>query len=183
MTLRAFLVAIIILATGPAAAADEARPIGALEVLAPLTAASWVAAFPDSDGATDTQRFEWMYGGKFLRNTHQVRDGSGRVVYEGETVYAWDWSAERVVWWYWNTTGGHVVGTMDPEDGALVFEGVNHGPDGQTPAVKGEIRMVEGGWTATQLFLRDGSWVPQTTLEYRRAGEERAEEVGEPEER
>jgi hypothetical protein len=59
-----------------------------LDSLAPLIGRDWTAPLPNGN-LTDTQRFEWMYGKKFVRNTHFVKTTKGEVVYEGETVYAW----------------------------------------------------------------------------------------------
>src|SRR5262245_34831519 len=144
----------------------SAQPIGQLALFSPLVGREWIAHFPGND-VTDTQRFEWALGAKFLRNTHQVRAGS-KVVYEGETIYAWDQRAQRIVWWYWNSTGGYVVGTMAiREDGALVAEGENHGAADQLDRVRTIMRIGKDEWTSAGAQERDGKWTEQPPRTYR----------------
>jgi enterochelin esterase-like enzyme/predicted esterase len=143
----------------------------ALRPFAPLVGKLWVAALP-SGSLSDEQQFEWVYGGRFLRNEHWVRNAAGEVVYEGETLYAWDPLSEQIVWWYWNATGGYVDGTMSESQGALVFAGRNHAPDGQTPRVRGALRDVSAtGWESVQFLDRDGEWVERWTIPYRPKGD------------
>jgi len=130
------------------------------QFLKPLIGKTWVAPFPGG-GGSDTQVFEWVYEGKFLRNTHFVKDAEGKTVYEGETIFAWDYKKKAVVWWYWNTTGGHMVGTMWEEDGVQIFEGENNAPAGQTAKARGAFKIKEGSWTSIQYFWKDGAWAKQ----------------------
>jgi hypothetical protein len=119
----------------------------------------WIGRFPDGD-LTDEQRFEWVYGGRFLRNTHRVRNAAGDVVYEGETIFAWDPSNDRIAWWYWNTTGGHITGTMVETEQGWISEGENHAPSGQTPRVRGAmVDITSVSWESVQYFERDGEWI------------------------
>lgn len=129
------------------------------KALSPLVGKTWVGSFPG--GASDTQKFEWLYNGKFLRNTHWVKNAGGDVVYEGETVFAWDHKKKTVVWWYWNTTGGHMTGTLWEEDGAYMFEGENNAPDGQTAKARGAYLIGKDSWTSVQYFWKDGAWQKQ----------------------
>src|SRR5579871_6923680 len=74
-----------------------------------------------------TQHCAWMYGQQFVRNTYAAKTTKGEVVYEGETVYAWDARSDRIVWWYWNASGGYLEGTACvAADGAITTEGQNH---------------------------------------------------------
>lgn len=137
------------------AAAKSADP---LAPLAPLADHAWEAAFPDGK-LTDRQQFEWLYGRKFLRNPHQVRDASGQVVYSGETIYGWDASAATIRWWYFNATGGWIDGTVTVEaDGALRFDGDNHAGAGQPAKVRSSSRFEGDLWISTTWFERDGVW-------------------------
>jgi len=142
---------------------EDAGPLALLE---PLTAHEWVAPFPNGK-LTDTQRFEWMYGRKFLRNPHQVKDASGKVVYEGETIYGFDAAKGAVRWWYFNATGGFIDGTVGEEpDGTLLFEGENHAGKQQTAKVR-TTSLVDGDrWTSTTWFWRDGDWKQERVLEF-----------------
>jgi hypothetical protein len=155
-----------VLVTAPAVDGSARQPLGQLALFSPLVGREWVAAFPGND-ITDTQRFEWVLGGKFLRNVHHVR-ASGKVVYEGETIYAWDQRAQRIVWWYWNSTGGYVVGTIAVrEDGTLVADGENHGSADQIDRVRSTIRIGTDEWTSVGTQQRGGQWVEQPARTYR----------------
>lgn len=133
--------------------------------LASLVGGAWRGTFPDGK-TTDVQRFDWMLGGHFLRNTHEVINADGQVVYAGETVYGWDRQSESIHWWYFNTTGGYLTGTMVESEGRWLAEGVNHGPEGQTARVRSELELGEGRWTSTSFFLKDGEWIRRFTMEF-----------------
>jgi len=150
---------------GSQAAQDPANP---LEVLAEFVGPEWVATFPDGK-LTDTQRFDWMFGGKFLRNPHQVKDAQGKVVYEGETIYGFDARQQVLRWWYFNATGGFIEGTVKIEDdGTLVFEGENHAAKSQIAKVRSSSRLAAPDhWLSTTWFWRDGRWDVERELEFR----------------
>ena len=78
----------------------------------------WIGTFPNGK-ETDEHCFEWIYGGRFLRDSHVVRGDS--VPYEGETTYAWDAQQKRIVYWYIALPGFFSHGQVDATDGALVF--------------------------------------------------------------
>jgi hypothetical protein len=149
------------LTLGPALGAEEIpeHVPPALRPFAPLVGTPWLGRFPDG-ALIDEQRFEWVYGGRFLRNTHRVRNAAGEVVYEGETIIAWDPSNDRIAWWYWNTTGGHITGTMVETEQGWISEGENHAPSGQTPRVRGAmVDITSVSWESVQYFERDGEWI------------------------
>ena len=146
----------------PAAAAE-----GKLDAFAPLIGRDWTAPLPNGK-LTDTQRFEWMYGKKFVRNIHFVKTTKGEVVYEGETVYAWDARSGRIVWWYWNASGGYVEGTASiGTDGAITTEGQNHGDASQLDRTRSIIRITADGWTFTPSYEKDGVWKSEPSRTYR----------------
>jgi len=139
-----------------------------LAIFAPLIGRDWVAPFSDNN-VTDTQRFEWVFGDKFVRNVHHVRAGK-QVVYEGETLYAWDERAKRIVWWYWNTTGGFVTGTVTVKgDGEIVSEGENHGATNQLDRTRTVMRIGNNEWTSTGSQEKDGTWTDQPARTYKPA--------------
>jgi hypothetical protein len=143
------------------------NPSVGLSPFAPLIGQNWVSEFPDGK-VTDTQRFEWVYGQQFVRNTHQVRTPDGRVVYEGETIYAWDAPRQEIVWWYWNSTGGYVTGTVAVRpDGALIAEGENHAPGNQLSRTRVVIRILGGSWTLEGAQERSGTWTQQPLRTYK----------------
>ncbi len=145
--------------------ADEGAST-ALEAFDPLVGQVWVASFPNG-GMTDEQEFEWVFGGKFLRNVHRVKNAEGDVVYEGETIYAWDPKAEAIVWWYWNATGGFVTGTLEETDEGWAFEGVNHAPPPQPERVKGLFRLEAADeWHSVQYFEGESGWEERFTMKF-----------------
>jgi uncharacterized protein YndB with AHSA1/START domain len=74
----------------------------------------WRGAF--SDGKIDTHCFEPVYGGRLIRDRHEVTGG-----YEGETIFNWDANETRVEYTYWNLGGEVSRGTMRERDGLLDF--------------------------------------------------------------
>jgi hypothetical protein len=120
---------------------------GKLDAFAPLVGHDWTAPLPKGN-LTDTQRFEGMYGKKFIRNTHEVKTATGEVVYEGETIYAWDARSDRIVWWYWNASGGYLEGTASiGADGTISTEGENHGDRKQLDRTRSTIHITGDAWT------------------------------------
>ncbi len=146
-----------LLAQGQAATTPVTAP-GKLDAFAPLIGRDWTAPLPNGV-LTDTQRFEWMFGKKFVRNTHEVKTAKGEVVYEGETIYAWDARAGGIVWWYWNASGGYVEGTATiGADGAISIEGQNHGGGDQLDRIRSTIRVNGDTWSFAPSYEKDGAW-------------------------
>lgn len=147
--------------------AEDPSPIAQLQPFATLVGTTWLGTFPDGN-AVDEQEFEWVFGGRFLRNVHRVRTADGQVVYEGETIYAWNPKEETIVWWYWNTTGGHIVGTMKETDEGWLFEGENHAPPPQPEKVRGMFRLTsEKEWQSVQYFPSGDGWKERFTITFR----------------
>ena len=136
---------------------------------APLVGSTWVADFP-SGGMVDTHTYEWVYGGKFLRNIHHVSDSANKVVYQGETIFGWDHKQKKIVWWYWNQTGGHLTGTLTFEGGKYVIDGINNAPgdQNQTDKVRGEMTIGKDGWQSSQFFWKDGQWELQFVMDFKK---------------
>lgn len=153
--------------TGGVGSAEEAPLRSRLEPFERLVGTVWIGAFPDGS-LTDEQEFEWVYEGRFLRNRHRVKDAAGIVVYEGETIYAWDVSSETVVWWYWNATGGFVTGTLAQTEAGWSFAGANHAPAPQPEKVKGLFRFTaEDAWESVSYFQTDEGWKERFTMTFR----------------
>ena len=96
-----------------------AEPIDALKPMAFLAGSCWKGTFPDGQ-VTDEHCFQWLYGGKALRDTHTVR-APGRPDYIGETTYYYDSAAKRVEYLYVENLGDISRGTMESSPPALVF--------------------------------------------------------------
>ena len=139
---------------------------GKLDAFAPLIGRDWTAPLPKGS-LYDTQHFEWMFDKKFIRNTHAVKTAKGEVVYEGETVYAWDTRSSRIVWWYWNVSGGYLEGTASiGSDGSITTEGQNHGDTKQLDRTRSTIRITNGAWTFAPSYVKDGAWISEPMRTY-----------------
>lgn len=125
----------------------------------------WVGAFPDGR-ATDEHCFEWVFDRKFIRDRHLVR---GRAApYEGETLYGWDARAARITWWYWNSDGDVLTGTVDVTPHGLVFPTRLETPQGPVELRATWIRTGPDTYRVDQA-KRDGDrWAPLWTMEFRR---------------
>src|SRR5688500_19041631 len=88
-----------------------------LEPMAFLAGHCWQGTF--TDGKVDTHCFEPVYGGRFLRDRHEVTGGGS--IYAGETLYGWNAETNRVEYTYWNTSGGISRGSMVPRGAMLDF--------------------------------------------------------------
>jgi hypothetical protein len=153
-----------VLVANVALAAGSASDV--LSPFEPLVGTVWVASFPGSE-MIDEQEFEWVFGGKFLRNVHRVKNAEGSVVYEGETIYAWDVTTQTVVWWYWNSTGGYVTGTLEKTTDGWAFEGANHARPPQPERVRGLFRLGSAGeWHSVQYFEGEDGWEERFTMTF-----------------
>lgn len=134
----------------------------------PLVGHSYLGTFPNGK-MTDEQHFQWVYDGKFVRNVHYVRNQKGEVVYEGETIFAYDREKKRLVYWYWNITGGYLTGWAESENGRQVWYGKNHADAAQTKESKSAVWDVSPeSYKATQYFRKDGEWQEQWSMTYLR---------------
>lgn len=134
--------------------------------LAHFVGKEWTTTFADGK-TTDTMTFEWLFNGRFLRNNHWVTNAEGQVVYRGETVYAWDFKEERIAWYYFNSSGGHLMGYLERTAEGYDVGGKNNAPGNQTSDIKGKFIFTESGWQSIQYFLKDGSWKEQFRLTYK----------------
>jgi uncharacterized protein YndB with AHSA1/START domain len=107
--------ALIALAAAQPPEVRLARPFEGMEF---LIGHCWQASLPD--GKTDTHCFEPVYGGRFIRDRHEVTGG-----YRGETLYSWDAANFRAEYTYWASSGGVSRGTMRERDGLLDFADVH----------------------------------------------------------
>ena len=86
--------------------------------LAFLVGDCWEGTFPDGK-QTDEHCFEWVYDRKFIRDRHVVRNG--KAPYAGETIYGWDAKEKRMAYWYWNSDGEMMAGTVEYRPDSIVF--------------------------------------------------------------
>lgn len=79
---------------------------------------------------SDTHCFESMFGGRHIRDRHEVRE-NGKVVYSGETIYSVD--GNFVVFTYYTSLGGIGRGTVAREGSMLTFLGKMRGRPSEAP--------------------------------------------------
>lgn len=96
-----------------------------LEPLRFLVGGCWRGTF--KDGAVDTHCFESVFGGRHVRDRHEVTGPGG--VYRGETLYSWNGAAKQVEYTYWNSSGGISRGSM-----AATADGLDFGDETYTGA-------------------------------------------------
>jgi hypothetical protein len=109
-------------AAASAPAAGQGLPAG-LDPLGFLVGHCWRGEF-QARKQVDTHCFEPVYGGKHIRDRHEVT--GGKDIYRGETIYSWNAALGRVEYTYWNSLGGVSRGTMVPKGGALDFGSETH---------------------------------------------------------
>jgi uncharacterized protein YndB with AHSA1/START domain len=104
-----------------------------LEPLRFLLGHCWRGEF--KSGAVDTHCFESVYGGRHVRDRHEVTGPDG--LYRGESLYSWNAAAKQVEYTYWNSSGGVSRGAMAPKgDSVLDFGNETYtGSDGRKTAI------------------------------------------------
>ena len=120
-------------------AASPAPLRAELEPLRFLLGQCWRGEF--RNGAVDVHCFEGVYGGRHIRDRHEVK-GPG-APYSGETLYSWNAEAKRVEYTYWNSSGGVSRGSMVPRADALDFGDETYtAPDGRKTTISTMWRRV-----------------------------------------
>jgi hypothetical protein len=90
---------------GSAHAADALPGFG---WFADMADACWVGAFPD--GKTEHSQCYSTQFGKFLRGTaalHVRQESESQLVFEGDSLFAWDEGRKRIVYYIWGSDGSH----------------------------------------------------------------------------
>ena len=108
----------VLLGLAVAGAAPEVSMAPGLEPLGFLVGHCWRGQVDGRD-EVDVHCFESVWGGKHVRDRHEVK--AGATVYNGETLYSWDAGRSRVAYTYWNSLGGVRHGWMTPAAGSLDF--------------------------------------------------------------
>ena len=118
------------------AAAAATVPPTLVEGLQPLTFVvghCWRGEFAGGK-QVDTHCYEPVFGGKHIRDRHEVT--GGKQVYRGETIFSWNAKLGQVEYSYWNSLGGVSRGTMTPKGGLLDFGDETYvGSDGKTMTI------------------------------------------------
>jgi hypothetical protein len=137
------------------------KPYAPLEF---LVGSCWAGTL--GDGNTDTHCFEWVLGGKFLRDRHEV---SSSPKYEGETTYAWDPATHRVLFRYISNMGLLLDGTVEQQGASIVSTGTYPGDSGAIVTVRATwTRTGEDSYRAVGEERTTGDWKPALAVEYHR---------------
>ncbi|HEY4646414.1 MAG TPA: hypothetical protein VIH25_09050 [Steroidobacteraceae bacterium] len=148
--------------------ADDKSANEQLMPLAFLAGYCWGGPFADGK-ATDEHCYEWMYGGRFLRDRHIVR--GGEKPYRGETIFFWDGAENAVGYIYFNSDGGVSRGILKVEGEALLFPAERY-TEGSTTREFSTTLVRENAdsyYTSTR-ELKDGKWQEAWRVAYRRGG-------------
>ena len=140
-----------------------AQPVAALQPMAFLAGHCWKGEFPGGK-QTDEHCFQWLYGGRMLRDVHTVRS-PGKPDYVGETTYYHDAAEGKVAFLYVENSGGYSRGTMLQAAGGLDFPATQYvGAGGK--ALTYRVRWTPSGdaYEAASEMLVDGRWLPQFKL-------------------
>ena len=159
MNLSALFLLVLALA-GPAPR-QAAEPSAHFKPIEFVVGSCWIGTFPDGK-QTDEHCFEWVFGGKFVRDRHVVRGGAP---YEGESLYYWDAASNELAWSYWNSAGMMLHGAVQETPEGLAFP--PRGPGGSGgPEVKNVwTRTGPDSYRAT-VSRRDGDgWKTLWTME------------------
>ena len=156
---------VVLLFVPVVAAAQSIEP---LKPMAFLAGYCWKGTFPDGK-KTDTHCFEWMLGGKALRDVHTVR-AAGRPDYVGETIYYFDSGSKRVEYLYVENLGGISRGTMESTPGVLVFPDAQYVEGGNAMTYRTRWTKVDDtSYEAFAEMQNKGNWAPMFKMTMKRS--------------
>jgi hypothetical protein len=144
-------------------ATAQDAPLAALAVLA---GHCWKGEFAEG-GSWDRHCFEWAQDGHFLRDTHVVTGRRGP--YGGETLYRFDAIGKRIVFHYFDATGGYSEGEVQPSAGALQFPDERYEEGGRTRTLRTTWRFESSRQViAVTDELQGDRWTEAWRIVYRR---------------
>lgn len=137
----------------------SADPDPGYQPLAFLAEHCWKGAFPGGK-QTDEHCFNWVYGGKFLRDRHTLRT-EGKPDAKGESIYFWDSAAKRLEYLYIESDGGFSRGPVSVDSGALVFPDSTFVEEGKTLVYRSRWqRSGNNAYDVVTEFKAKEAWVP-----------------------
>jgi len=125
----------------------------------------WTGTFPDGT-QTDEHCFEWVYDRKFLRDKHVVRNG--KAPYAGETIYGWDPKAKQMAFWYFNSEGEILTGTVEYRPDSIVFPTRYETEKGPVEMRAIWTRKGTDGYRVEQSQRAGDAWKPLWAMELKR---------------
>ncbi len=135
--------------------ADAPNP---LQPLAFLTGHCYKGTVRGND--MDEHCFNWMYGGRALRDIHTVKT-PGQPDYTGETTYYYDSVAKKIEYLYVENAGGIMRGTVEPGDGVINFPATTYVAGGQAMTLR--VKWTLQGTDAYEAWseMQNGDkWMP-----------------------
>jgi hypothetical protein len=155
---------LLILGAVPAAAGTSYQP---LEFLA---GHCWKGTFPGGK-QTDEHCFTWVYGGKFLRDRHVVRE-AGKLDALGESIYFYDSAANQLQYLYIESDGGFSRGPVSVDKDSLVFPDTSFVQSGKTMVYRSRWQHGDANtYDVLTEFQSQGNWVPGFKVHMERGGE------------
>ena len=156
-TIRPLLLAALTLLAAIATRADEPeKPADPLKPLASFAGHCFKGTLTGGKD-TDEHCFQWMVGGKALRDVHTVR-GPSHPDYVGETTYYWDSGARRIEYLYVENAGGIMRGTVEAAEGVLVFPPASYLADGLALTLRVRWTLAADGYEAWSEMQDRGAW-------------------------
>ena len=151
--------ALVLVAAQPVAA--EPSKLAALDF---LVGHCWRGEFK-TRGEVDTHCFESVYGGKHVRDRHEVT--GGKDVYRGETIFSWNAETGQAEYTYWNSNGGLSRGAMVAKGKTIDFgKEVHTRADGSKLTISTVMRIL--GPSAYEVVSIQNGVTGDNVVTYRR---------------
>jgi hypothetical protein len=145
-----------------------ADPAAGYQPLAFLAGHCWTGVFPGGK-QTDTHCFNWIYGGKFLRDQHTVR-AAGKPDALGESIYFWNSSAKQLEYLYIESDGGFSRGVVSTDTDSLVFPDTTFVENGETQVYRSRWRHIaQNAYDVVTEIQAKNTWVPGFAIRMERA--------------
>jgi hypothetical protein len=100
----------------PSGGAAQSRVTGPLAELDALAGRTWTA---QGSGFSTTLRYRWLFEGRLLEGTNEVRSARGEVIARYWGAYAWDAGRNRIEFWTAAESGELHRGHARWQDGVL----------------------------------------------------------------
>ncbi len=150
-----------------AAVASSVEPIEPLRPMAFLAGHCWKGEFPGGK-QTDEHCFQWMLGGRAMRDSHTVR-APGRPDYIGETTYYWEPGTRTLEYLYIENLGGVARGTVESVAGGLNFPATEFHSEGETLTYRSRwSRISDDTYEAFSEAKTPDGWRPMFKLTMKR---------------
>ncbi len=122
------------------------------------------------NGSVDTQCYELLYDGAFLRSIHEVKRGDEDTPsYGGITLFSWDGQAKRVRFHYFSRDGAVSEGYFASDAEGIVIPERHVSPDGSVMEIETRYDPLDAdSYEVVSRSLKDGEWRLMFQATYRR---------------